>query len=90
MVAKKDWKEAKKKYEEQDKQNDKSPESSTRDSPNVSEDNDPESGDYQKEMDEMRCILYCHGGTRHSTAYITCTHGSYAGGYYFGSVDQER
>ncbi|KZP28521.1 alpha/beta-hydrolase [Athelia psychrophila] len=73
VVAKKDWKEAKKKYEEQDKQNDKSPESSTRDSPNVSEDNDPESGDYQKEMDEMRCILYCHGG-----------------GYYFGSVDQER
>lgn len=28
---------------------------------------------YQPEMDEMRCILYSHGG-----------------GYYFGSVDQER
>ncbi|TFY75920.1 hypothetical protein EWM64_g8092 [Hericium alpestre] len=30
-------------------------------------------GTYQPEMDEMRCILYSHGG-----------------GYYFGSVDQER
>ncbi|KAI0067652.1 alpha/beta-hydrolase [Artomyces pyxidatus] len=32
-----------------------------------------DSGAYQPEMDEMRCILYSHGG-----------------GYYFGSVDQER
>ncbi|KAF8260354.1 hypothetical protein EI94DRAFT_1829826 [Lactarius quietus] len=31
------------------------------------------SAEYQPEMDEMRCILYAHGG-----------------GYYFGSVDQER
>ncbi|KAF8267914.1 hypothetical protein EI94DRAFT_1728993 [Lactarius quietus] len=32
-----------------------------------------DSAAYQPEMDEMRCILYAHGG-----------------GYYFGSVDQER
>ncbi|KAI9452279.1 hypothetical protein BJY52DRAFT_940839 [Lactarius psammicola] len=32
-----------------------------------------DSAAYQPEMDEMRCILYSHGG-----------------GYYFGSVDQER
>jgi acetyl esterase/lipase len=32
-----------------------------------------DSAEYQPEMDEMRCILYAHGG-----------------GYYFGSVDQER
>jgi acetyl esterase/lipase len=32
-----------------------------------------ESNIYEEEMDEMRCILYAHGG-----------------GYYFGSVDQER
>ncbi|KAH9996971.1 hypothetical protein BJV74DRAFT_827169 [Russula compacta] len=32
-----------------------------------------ESGAYQPEMDDMRCVLYSHGG-----------------GYYFGSVDQER
>ncbi|KAA1470415.1 alpha/beta-hydrolase [Dentipellis sp. KUC8613] len=32
-----------------------------------------DTGAYQPEMDEMRCILYSHGG-----------------GYYFGSVDQER
>ncbi|KAF8261460.1 hypothetical protein EI94DRAFT_1745923 [Lactarius quietus] len=32
-----------------------------------------DNAEYQPEMDEMRCILYSHGG-----------------GYYFGSVDQER
>ncbi|KAI0050776.1 alpha/beta-hydrolase [Auriscalpium vulgare] len=50
-------------------------------SEDVSEDKTPQpgpsspedSGAYQPEMDEMRCILYSHGG-----------------GYYFGSVDQER
>ncbi|KAG0708609.1 hypothetical protein DFH29DRAFT_1041315 [Suillus ampliporus] len=35
--------------------------------------NSYESNTYKEEMDEMRCILYAHGG-----------------GYYFGSVDQER
>ncbi|KAI9460342.1 hypothetical protein F5148DRAFT_1216989 [Russula earlei] len=41
----------------------------------VLSDNEPsgDCGAYQSEMDEMRCILYSHGG-----------------GYYFGSVDQER
>ncbi|KAF8491456.1 lipase/ esterase [Russula emetica] len=41
----------------------------------ASSDDEPsrDSGSYQPEMDEMRCVLYAHGG-----------------GYYFGSVDQER
>ncbi|KAF7968620.1 hypothetical protein HWV62_30015 [Athelia sp. TMB] len=74
VVAKKDWREAKKKHEEQEKQKEgKSPRPSNGDSSGVSDDNDPDSGAYQQDMDEMRCILYCHGG-----------------GYYFGSVDQER
>ncbi|EIN06782.1 alpha/beta-hydrolase [Punctularia strigosozonata HHB-11173 SS5] len=35
--------------------------------------NDEEPAQYEPEMDDMRCILFAHGG-----------------GYYFGSVDQER
>ena len=63
MVAKKDWREAKKKYEEQEKQKEgKSPRPSNEDSSGASDDNDPDSGAYQQDMDEMRCILYCHGG----------------------------
>jgi len=44
-------------------------------SPPAPSKNEPskDSGSYQPEMDDMRCILYAHGG-----------------GYYFGSVDQER
>jgi acetyl esterase/lipase len=34
---------------------------------------DVEQTDYCADMDEMRCMLYLHGG-----------------GYYFGSIDQER
>ncbi|KAI9441922.1 hypothetical protein H4582DRAFT_1811008 [Lactarius indigo] len=39
----------------------------------TSNDTSRDSATYQPEMDEMRCILFSHGG-----------------GYYFGSVDQER
>ncbi|KAK0212425.1 hypothetical protein DFS33DRAFT_1390424 [Desarmillaria ectypa] len=63
ITAKKDWREAKRRYKMQQKSK-----------PDV--DSVPETGEsatYDKDMDEMRCILYLHGG-----------------GYYFGSVDQER
>ena len=44
---------------------------------------------YQPEMDEMRCILYAHGGTPTPLKMIVGL--TYVpGGYYFGSVDQER
>ncbi|KAF9012561.1 hypothetical protein BDQ17DRAFT_1297729 [Cyathus striatus] len=67
ITAKKDWREAKRRYKMQQKQRgsdvlqDGAP--STEEQPAV----------YRAEMDEMRCILYLHGG-----------------GYYFGSIDQER
>ncbi|KAF4563200.1 hypothetical protein EYR40_007091 [Pleurotus pulmonarius] len=67
IAAKKDWREAKRKYKMQEamaKGSAGTPEAS----PNVQD-----QGLYEEEMDEMRCILYLHGG-----------------GYYFGSVDQER
>ncbi|KAF8891847.1 hypothetical protein BD779DRAFT_1610537 [Infundibulicybe gibba] len=57
ITARKDWREAERKQKNQEKQ---------RTAP-------AEPPIYEQEMDEMRCILYCHGG-----------------GYYFGSVDQER
>ena len=60
IVAKKDWQEVKKKQKAR----------------GVSVDGGIPAGpstEYKPEMDQMRCILYAHGG-----------------GYYFGSVDQER
>ncbi|CAK5282353.1 unnamed protein product [Mycena citricolor] len=62
ITAKKDWQEAKRR----DKMRDKPP-------PSPSSASGPDSAPYEAHMDEMRCILYSHGG-----------------GYYFGSVDQER
>ncbi|KAK0241337.1 hypothetical protein EDD85DRAFT_818487 [Armillaria nabsnona] len=63
ITAKKDWREAKRRYKMQQK--------SRPDADPVQESG--ESATYDKDMDEMRCIFYLHGG-----------------GYYFGSVDQER
>ncbi|KAF9031230.1 alpha/beta-hydrolase [Hymenopellis radicata] len=60
ITARKDWQEAKRRYKMQ-KQGD-SP------APKVTE-----PAHYEEDMDDMRCILYLHGG-----------------GYFFGSVDQER
>ncbi|KAI0332971.1 alpha/beta-hydrolase [Cubamyces sp. BRFM 1775] len=67
IVAKKDWQEAKKRQ--------KAREAST-DGPASLDAGNPSQempATYQPEMDQMRCILYAHGG-----------------GYYFGSIDQER
>ncbi|KAK7057586.1 Abhydrolase-3 domain-containing protein [Favolaschia claudopus] len=65
ITAKKDWQEAKRRYKMQNKTK------PSVEAPPV----DPlaEPAHYEEHMDEMRCILYSHGG-----------------GYYFGSVDQER
>lgn len=66
IAAKKDWQEAKKRYKMQEKVRssvggDSRKSSSRADSPQpgVQEDTVP---CYQPEMDEMRCILYTHGG----------------------------
>ncbi|KAF9446511.1 alpha/beta-hydrolase [Macrolepiota fuliginosa MF-IS2] len=59
ITAKRDWREAKRRH--------KIPENSDEAASGNNADT------YEKYMDEMRCILYIHGG-----------------GYYFGSVDQER
>ncbi|KAF9026049.1 alpha/beta-hydrolase [Hymenopellis radicata] len=59
--AKKDWKDAKQRYEMREKAGDPTPEDSA------------QPAEYEQDMDDMRCILYFHGG-----------------GYFMGSVDQER
>ncbi|KAJ7169077.1 hypothetical protein C8R43DRAFT_982176 [Mycena crocata] len=64
VTAKKDWQEAKRRHKMQHKS--KAP-------PEAPVDPAADSAPYEEHMDEMRCILYSHGG-----------------GYYFGSVDQER
>ncbi|KAI0090740.1 hypothetical protein BDY19DRAFT_1035200 [Irpex rosettiformis] len=77
MVAKKDWHEAEKRYKSQEKQRASFGKSGRKSNsaPTIPV-TDPEKdvpSSYDPDMDEMRCILYTHGG-----------------GYYFGSVDQER
>ena len=68
IVAKKDWREAKKRTKEQEKQRDNTTPDRTSSATPSSHDlageelNDPDSGTYQQDMDEMRCILYSHGG----------------------------
>ncbi|KAJ7935116.1 hypothetical protein B0H13DRAFT_1949785 [Mycena leptocephala] len=64
VTAKKDWQEAKRRYKMNNKS--KTPAEAPVDAA-------ADSAPYEAHMDEMRCILYAHGG-----------------GYYFGSVDQER
>ncbi|KAL1678968.1 hypothetical protein EV122DRAFT_210830 [Schizophyllum commune] len=61
ICTKKDYQEAKRRYKAREAH------------PEVILDAPEDSGVYERDMDEMRCILYLHGG-----------------GYYFGSVDQER
>lgn len=55
IVAKKDWQEAKKKQKARGMSYDGAPV----DSGNTQQDLPPQ---YQPEMDQMRCILYAHGG----------------------------
>lgn len=69
IVAKKDWKEAKKRSKEQEKRNDSKTRDDLHGTGNSSsndyigrESDDREPDTYHQDMDEMRCILYCHGG----------------------------
>lgn len=77
ITARKDYQEAKKRSKAKHKENSNTEiptsESDTPTSSGLPASNSNESNIYKEEMDEMRCILYAHGG-----------------GYYFGSVDQER
>ena len=105
IVAKKDWQEAKKRAESKERK-DKSRErrekerekssqqSTTTDSAPAEDTSEP---GYTPDMDEQRCILYFHGGKPQCgfilrvTCFLTWTpFDFYVGGYYFGSVDQER
>ncbi|KAL0955799.1 hypothetical protein HGRIS_002008 [Hohenbuehelia grisea] len=70
IAAKKDWREAKRRHKMQEKMKHAEPPHASGNAP-LSQ--DQENGVYEEDLDEMRCILYSHGG-----------------GYYFGSVDQER
>lgn len=59
ITAKKDWREHKKRFKEQKGK-------PSTDALNGSD----ESGEYQKDMDEMRCILYAHGGLNHLMIWL--------------------
>lgn len=87
ITAKKDWQEAKRRH----KMHEKARASDAMPSGNEkSTDNGVDSGKYEKDMDEMRCILYSHGGELCCCSRIILPQISNKGGYYFGSVDQER
>ncbi|KAK7691766.1 hypothetical protein QCA50_005167 [Cerrena zonata] len=72
MAAKKDWDDAEKRFKAHERQRSSTSDSQRSPPPEQGVHSDA-SAHYQPEMDEMRCILYAHGG-----------------GYYFGSIDQER
>ncbi|KAH9944756.1 lipase/ esterase [Amylocystis lapponica] len=67
ITARKDWEEAKRKHKAQQREARKG----RAREPAAAPEEPPAT--YEPEMDEMRCILFVHGG-----------------GYYFGSIDQER
>ncbi|KIP11336.1 hypothetical protein PHLGIDRAFT_21763 [Phlebiopsis gigantea 11061_1 CR5-6] len=78
IATKKDWQEAKRRFKQRGAgraSNDDHARRSTSGSTDSGHEGVPQDAppDYHPDMDEMRCILYTHGG-----------------GYYFGSVDQER
>ncbi|EJD46838.1 alpha/beta-hydrolase [Auricularia subglabra TFB-10046 SS5] len=64
IAARKDWQEAKRKRKEYEAKHHRAPPPDA--DPNVV-------NEYTPEMDQMRCLLFAHGG-----------------GYFFGSIDQER
>lgn len=54
ITARKDWQEAKRRHKEKQR---------GKQSPDPPSDATAESATYEQDMDEMRCILYSHGGT---------------------------
>lgn len=101
MTAKKDWQEQKRRYKASSKHSQSTERSSTtsNSTPNPTESEaqpDPESETYEEDMDTMRCILYAHGGVCDFVRLCWAhwqpanVRTGFAGGYYFGSTDQER
>ncbi|THH13788.1 hypothetical protein EW146_g6481 [Bondarzewia mesenterica] len=89
ITAKKDWQHAKRRAKEHQKGSMKGKGKMDDEKEKASsEDN----GEYQPEMDEMRCILYSHGGWYTTTvnAVVQLIDSKIPGGYYFGSIAQER
>jgi 6-phosphogluconate dehydrogenase len=54
ITAKKDWQEAKRRYKASEKLKDEKSK--------IKNDTPNSTSDTEEEMNEMRCILYCHGG----------------------------
>jgi hypothetical protein len=102
IVAKKDWQEAKRREKSRERREKskegKENEKFTQQSNNTDFTSREESSEpgYTPDMDEQRCILYFHGGKRigsvHASRSCSDLNSFYhfVGGYYFGSVDQER
>lgn len=96
ITARKDWQEAKRKYKAQQRKESKEMSTgeagtaSVPETPPVEGKDDESEAGYSPDMDEMRCVLWSHGGAYLQLAYTRFTDIRYAGGYYFGSVDQER
>jgi cell wall-associated NlpC family hydrolase len=70
ITTKKDWREAKKRYKEFEKlrTEDKSKDAHASHHPA----DQSHSGSYSEEMDEMRCILYSHGGSSANPENFDC------------------
>jgi hypothetical protein len=91
VATKKDWEEAKKRRKAFEKK--KEGRAASPPLQNPAEGFPPSSSEqsnvYDEDMDELRCILYAHGGVWISIAFHRINN-LCSGGYYFGSVDQER
>ena len=88
ITAKTDWEDSKRRHKTQRE------EGSTSFSPTGHEKGGAENeGVYDKDMDATRCILYLHGGENFLFVRVMFEvelKSNVIGGYYFGSVDQER
>ncbi|KAG8804168.1 hypothetical protein FRC16_000108 [Serendipita sp. 398] len=73
IALKRDWQEAKRRRKEQESVQRFNTTPLKGKAPNMATDQNEADQEYSADMDEMRCMLYFHGG-----------------GYYFGSIDQER
>lgn len=97
IVARKDWQEAKRRAKSRERRERKEKERGkpVQQSTDSASEETSDTG-YTPDMDEQRCILYLHGGERVASicglpfpsdrSIYLCP----VGGYYFGSVDQER
>jgi hypothetical protein len=89
IMVKKDWEEAKRRRKEQERQQAKTPKSPKSPPSPVLTESDPEP-EYTSDMDDMRCMLYMHGGMSSNCGLVHHIDPLCQGGYYFGSIDQER